>query len=59
MYKNLVELLRNNDYTTKKLLEYFYHQKFYKIISKDLSRETNTIIPQQINLTGKMTEIIV
>ena len=43
----------------KKLLEYFYHQKFYKIISKDLSRETNTIIPQQINLTGKMTEIIV
>ena len=47
---------RNNDYTTGNLLEYFYHQKYYKLISIDLSRQTNTSIPQQINFVGKLEE---
>ena len=39
---------RNNDYTTETLLDYLYRQNHYKLIGKDLSRKTNTSIPQQI-----------
>ena len=30
------------------------HQIYYKLIGIDLSRQTNTNIPQQINFTGKL-----
>ena len=43
----------NNDYTTGNLLDYFYHQNYYKLIGIDLSRQTNKNIPQQINFTRK------
>ena len=45
---------RNNDYTIKNLLDYLYHQHYYKLIGIDLPRQTNTSIPQQINFTGKL-----
>ena len=47
---------RNDDYTTGNLLDYLYHQKYYKLIGKDLSRQTNTNIPQQINFVEKLEE---
>ena len=47
---------RNDDYTTGNLLDYFYHQKYYKLIGIDLSTQTNIYIPQQINFTGKLEE---
>ena len=47
---------RNNDYTIKNLLDYLYHQNYYKLIGIDLPRQTNTSIPQQINFTGKLEE---
>ena len=47
---------RNDDYTTGSLLDYLYHQKYYKIIGRDLSRQINTIIPQQINFLEKLEE---
>ena len=47
---------RNNDYTTGKLLDFSYHQNYYKLIGIDLSRQTNTSIPQQINFVGKFEE---
>ena len=47
---------RNDDYTTGSLLDRLYHQKCYKIIGIDLSRQTNTSIPQQINFVGKLEE---
>ena len=47
---------RNNDYTTRNVLHYLYHQNYYKLIGIDLSRQTNTTIPQQINFTGKLEE---
>ena len=47
---------RNDDYTTWNLLDFSYHQNYYKFISIDLSRQTNTNIPQQINFTGKSDE---
>ena len=49
-------MLRNNDYTTGNLLDYLFHQKYYKLIGIDLLRQTNTSIPQQINFTGKWEE---
>ena len=30
-YKKLVEMSRNDDYTTGNLLNYLYHQKYYKL----------------------------
>ena len=47
---------KNNDYTMGNLLDYLYHQNYYKLIGIDLSRQTNTNIPQQINFTGKLEE---
>ena len=46
---------RNDDYTWH-LLDLSYHQNYYKLIGKDLSRETNRNISQQINFTGKLEE---
>ena len=45
---------RNTNYTTENLLDYLYHQKYYKLIGIDLSRQTNMIIPQQINFIIKL-----
>ena len=40
-YEKLVNILRKNDYTTQKLLDYLYHQNYYKLIGTDLPRKTN------------------
>ena len=45
---------KNDDYTIGNLLDYLYHQKYYKLIGTDLSRQTNTSSPQQINFIGKL-----
>ena len=34
-----MEMSRNNDYTTANLLDCLYHQKYYKLIGVDLSRQ--------------------
>ena len=44
-YKKLVEMSRNDDYTTGNLLNYLHHKKYYKLIGIDLSIQTNTSIP--------------
>ena len=44
-----MEMSRNNYYFTGNLLDYYY-----KLIGIDLSRQTNTSIPQKINVTGKL-----
>ena len=56
LYKKLIEMSRNNDYATGTLLDYLYHQNYYKLIGIDLSRQTNMSIPQQINFAGKLEE---
>ena len=53
-YEKLVEMSRNNDYTTGNVLDYLSYQKYYRLIGIDLSRQTNTNIPQQINFVGKL-----
>ena len=54
-YEKLVEMARNNN-TMGNLLDYLYHQNYYKVIGIDLSRQTNTSVLQQINFTGKSKE---
>ena len=55
-YEKLIEMSGNVDYTAMKLLDYLYRQKYYKVIGIDLSRQTNTAIPQQITFVGKLEE---
>ena len=46
-------MLRNNDYTGS-LLDYLYHQNYYKRIGIELLKQTNTSIPQQMNFVAKL-----
>ena len=55
-YENLIKMSRNDNYTTANLLDFSYHQSYYKLIGIDLSRQTNTNIPQQINFVGNLEE---
>ena len=56
MYEILVEMSRNDGYTKGKISDYLYHQKYYKLIGIDLSRQENPSIPQQVKLKGKSEE---
>ena len=47
---------KNDDYTRGNLLDYLYHQKYYKLIVINLSGEPNMNILQQINFVGKLEE---
>ena len=47
---------KNDDYTTGDVLDYLYHQKHYKLIDVDLSRQANTTIPQKISFRRKLKE---
>ena len=55
-YEKLVEMSRNNYYTTGNVLDYSYRQNYYKLIDIDFSRQINTAISQQINFTEKLGE---
>ena len=47
---------RNSDYAARILLDYSYHQVYYKLTGINLLKQTNTNIPQQINFIGKFEE---
>ena len=55
-YEKLIEMSRNDDYAKGNLLDYLYHRKCYQLIGIDLSKQTNTSIPQQISFLGKIEE---
>ena len=50
---------KNDDYTTGNLLDFSYHQNYYKLIGIHISRQANANIPQQINFTEKLEEMMV
>lgn len=50
-YEKLFRMLKNNDFTTGKLLDCLYHQKSRKLTGIDLLKGTSVNIPQQINFT--------
>ena len=59
-YEKIIDISRNNKYTTVKLLDYDYFKKYYKLIAIDLSKQQvlqeNEDLVQQINFIGKLEE---
>ena len=58
-YEKIVDVNRNNEYTTGNLLDYDYFKKYYKVIAKDLSKQVlqeNEDLIQQIIFIGKLEE---
>ena len=58
-YKNIIEMSKNNDYTTDNLLDYEYFKDHYQLIAIDLSKQMeleNFDLKQQINFTGRLEE---
>ena len=58
-YEAIIEMSKNNDYTTGNLLDYEYSKDHYKLIAIDLSKQTeleNPDLKQQINFIGRLEE---
>ena len=59
-YEKIIDISRNNEYTTGNLLDYHYFKKYYKSIATDLSKQQvlqeNEDLIQQINFIGKLEE---
>ena len=59
-YEKIIDISRNNEYTTGNLLDYNYFKKNYKLIAIDLSKQQalqeNEDLIQQINFIGKLEE---
>ena len=59
-YEKIIDISRNNEYTTCNLLDYNYFNKYYKLIAIDLSKQQvlqeNENLIQQINFIGRLTE---
>ena len=56
-YEQIIEMGRNNDYTTGSLLDYEYFSKHYKLIAIDLSKQIeleNPDLKQQINFIERL-----
>ena len=53
-YKKIIDMSNNNNYTTGNLLDFAYYKNNYKWIAIDLSEQTETKDPQQINFIGKI-----
>ena len=56
-YEQMIEMGRNNDYTTGNLLDSQYFSKHYKLIAIDLNKQIeleNPDLKQQINFIGRL-----
>ena len=52
-YEKIIEMSRNNDYTTGNLLDFAYFKENYRLIAIGLSKQTELKDPQQVNFIGK------
>ena len=55
--EQIIEMRKNNDYTTGNLLDYEYFKDRYKLIALDLSKQIeleNPNLKQQINFIGRL-----
>ena len=61
-YEKIIDISRNNEYTTGNLLDYDYFKKYYKLIAIDLGKQQvlqeNEDLIQQINFIGRLTEAV-
>ena len=59
-YGKIIDISKNNEYTTGNLLDYDYFKKYYKLIAIDLSKQQllqeNEDLIQQINFIGRLEE---
>ena len=59
-YEKIIDINRNNEFTTGNLLDYDYFKKHYKLIAIDLSKQhvlqENEDLIQQINFIGRLEE---
>ena len=59
-YEKIIDISRNNEYTTGNLLDYDYFKKHYKLITIDLSKQhvlqENEDLIQQINFIGRLEQ---
>ena len=59
-YPKIIDISRNNEYTTGNLLDYDYFKNYYKLIAIDLSKQQvlqeNEDLIQQINFIGRLEE---
>ena len=56
-HEQIIEMSRNNDYTTGNLLDYEYFSKHYRLIAIDLSKQIaleNPDLKQQINFVRRL-----
>ena len=60
VYEKIIDISRNNEYTTGTFLDYDYFKNYYKLIVIDLSKQKvlqeNEDLIQQINFIGRLTE---
>lgn len=47
-------MVGKNDYKTGNVLDYFYHQKYYKLNCIKCSTQADTNTPQQTNFKGRL-----
>ena len=59
-YEKIIDISRNNEFTTGNLLDYDYFKKHYKLIAIDLSKQQvlqeNEDLIRQINFIGRLEE---
>ena len=59
-YEKIIDISRNNEYTTGNLLDYDYFKNYYKLIAIDLSKQQvsqeNEDLIQQINFIGRLEQ---
>ena len=53
-FEKIIEMRKNNYYTTGNLLDFVYFLKNDKLIAADLTKETKLKDPQQISVTDKL-----
>ena len=61
-YEKIIDISRNNEYTTGNLLDYEYFKKHYKLIAIDLSKQQvlqeNEVLIEQINFIGRLENAV-
>ena len=62
VYEKIIDISKNNEYTTGDLLDYDYFKKYYKLIAIDLSKQQvlqeNKDLIQQISFIGRLEEAV-
>ena len=61
-YEKIIDISRNNEYTTGNLLDHDYFKNYYKLIAIDLSKQQvlqeNEDLIQQINFIGRLEQAV-